>query len=66
MTTLKRCTRCDKIEEPSDVGAALVHFICDYCRLDSLEVGHQQTGVDELNERNVVDADTEREDNLVD
>ncbi len=28
------CLRCSVIENASTIGANLIHFVCDYCRLD--------------------------------
>lgn len=39
--TSKDCVRCSKIEETNKISQHLINFVCNYCRLDSLELGHE-------------------------
>lgn len=49
------CLRCDMKELANDLGQRLEHFVCSYCRKDSLEFGRDTGEVSEaesLNELN--------------
>jgi hypothetical protein len=35
---MRTCLRCYNDETPSDIGAMLFNFICDYCRRDISDV----------------------------
>lgn len=47
----KECLRCAVVANVSEIGAALRHFVCDYCRRDNndLHLGRDITVRDMLN-----------------
>lgn len=62
--SLKECLRCATLSPVSPIGAALVHFVCDYCRRDNsdLHLGRDITVKDM--ERSMVESYSEiRKDN---